>query len=478
MLFNSAGYIVFFTIVCLVYFILPKKLKRVFLLLASYFFYSCWNLKYSLLMLFSTVATYLTAIAMDMVGAKKKKKLYLGLCFFVNLAILFVFKYYSFTVNFINKILGIAALSIDMPVIDVLLPVGISFYTFQALGYIVDVYRGEIKAERNFINYALFVSFFPQLVAGPIERSKNLLTQIDTLGHRRYENLSKGLLYILWGFFLKLVIADRAAIFVNQVFDSYQGYSYIFLCYAALLFAVQIYCDFYSYSIIAKGSAKILGYELMDNFRAPYLSKSITEFWRRWHISLSTWFKDYLYIPLGGNRKGAFRKHLNVLIVFLVSGLWHGANYTFVLWGLIHGVFNILEDSFKGITKGIRENFIYKNLRRLITFVVAVLSFVIFRSKNIGAAKAYLLGIFKRQAGSLDASIAFPYEDTVILLIAIAILVVIDILIYNKVKLADNIERRSLVIRWPIYIFLLIATLIFGIYGPGYSEAQFIYFQF
>lgn len=478
MLFNSAGYIVFFTIVCLVYFILPKKLKRVFLLLASYFFYSCWNLKYSLLMLFSTVATYGTAIAMDMVEAKKKKKLYLGLCFFVNLAILFVFKYYSFTVNFINKILGIAALSIDMPVIDVLLPVGISFYTFQALGYIVDVYRGEIKAERNYINYALFVSFFPQLVAGPIERSKNLLTQIDTLGHRRYENLSKGLLYILWGFFLKLVIADRAAIFVNQVFDSYQGYSYVFLCYGALLFVVQIYCDFYSYSIIAKGSAKVLGYDLMDNFKAPYLSASITEFWRRWHISLSTWFKDYLYIPLGGNRKGAFRKHLNVLIVFLVSGLWHGANYTFVLWGLIHGVFNILEDSFKGITKGIRDNFIYKNIRRLITFVVAVLSFVIFRSKNIGAAKAYLLGILKRQAGTMDASIAFPYEDTVILLIAIAILVVIDILIYNNVKLADNIERRSLVIRWPIYIFLLIATLIFGIYGPGYSEAQFIYFQF
>ncbi|WP_058259577.1 MBOAT family O-acyltransferase [Fenollaria timonensis] len=478
MLFNSAGYIVFFTIVCLVYFILPKKLKRVFLLMASYFFYSCWNLKYSLLMLFSTVATYGTAIAMDMVEAKKKKKLYLGLCFFVNLAILFVFKYYSFTVNFINKILGIAALSIDMPVIDVLLPVGISFYTFQALGYIVDVYRGEIKAERNFINYALFVSFFPQLVAGPIERSKNLLTQIDTLGHRRYENLSKGLLYILWGFFLKLVIADRAAIFVNQVFDSYQGYSYVFLCYGALLFVVQIYCDFYSYSIIAKGSAKVLGYDLMDNFKAPYLSASITEFWRRWHISLSTWFKDYLYIPLGGNRKGAFRKHLNVLIVFLVSGLWHGANYTFVLWGLIHGVFNILEDSFKGITKGIRDNFIYKNIRRLITFVVAVLSFVIFRSKNIGAAKAYLLGILKRQAGTMDASIAFPYEDTVILLIAIAILVVIDILIYNNVKLADNIERRSLVIRWPIYIFLLIATLIFGIYGPGYSEAQFIYFQF
>lgn len=478
MLFNSAGYLVFFTIVCLVYFILPKKVKRAFLLLASYFFYSCWNLKYSLLMLFSIVATYLTAIAMDMVGEKQKKKIYLGLCFFVNLAILFVFKYYAFTINFLNKILGLVNVSVNLPAINVLLPVGISFYTFQALGYIVDVYRGEIKAERNFINYALFVSFFPQLVAGPIERSKNLLTQIDNLGRRRYENLSKGLLYILWGFFLKLVIADRAAIFVNQVYDSYQGYSYIFLCYAALLFAVQIYCDFYSYSIIAKGSAKILGYDLMDNFKAPYLSKSITEFWRRWHISLSTWFKDYLYIPLGGNRKGAFRKHLNVLIVFLVSGLWHGANYTFVLWGLIHGIFNILEDSFKDITKNISNNFIYKNIRRLITFVVAVISFVIFRSKNIGAAKAFILGILKRQAGTLDASIAFPYEDTVILLIAIAILIVIDILIYNKVNMVERIEKRSLIIRWPIYIFLLIIVLIFGIYGPGYSEAQFIYFQF
>ena len=478
MLFNSAGYLVFFTIVCLVYFILPKKVKRAFLLLASYFFYSCWNLKYSLLMLFSTVVTYLTAIAMDLAGEKQKKKIYLGLCFFVNLAILFVFKYYGFTVNFLNKILGLVGVSLNLPLINVLLPVGISFYTFQALGYIVDVYRGEIKAERNFINYALFVSFFPQLVAGPIERSKNLLTQIDNLGRRRYENLSKGLLYILWGFFLKLVIADRAAIFVNQVYDSYQGYSYIFLCYAALLFAVQIYCDFYSYSIIAKGSAKILGYDLMDNFKAPYLSKSITEFWRRWHISLSTWFKDYLYIPLGGNRKGAFRKHLNVLIVFLVSGLWHGANYTFVLWGLIHGIFNILEDSFKDITKNISNNFIYKNIRRLITFVVAVISFVIFRSKNIGAAKAFILGILKRQAGTLDASIAFPYEDTVILLIAIAMLVVIDILIYNKVNMVERIEKRSLIIRWPIYIFLLVVILIFGIYGPGYSEAQFIYFQF
>ncbi len=477
MQFNSMSYIVFFTIVCLVYFLLPKKLKRAFLLLASYFFYSCWNLKYSLLMLFSTVATYITALAMDMVGAKDKKKLYLGVCFFVNLAILFIFKYYAFSVNVLARVFSAFNLTVNMPVLHVLLPVGISFYTFQALGYIVDVYRGEIKAERSFINYALFVSFFPQLVAGPIERSKNLLTQIDTLGTRRYENLSKGLLYILWGFFIKLVIADRAAILVNQVYDSYHAYSYIYLVCAALLFAVQVYCDFYSYSIIAKGSAKILGYDLMDNFRAPYLAKSITEFWRRWHISLSTWFKDYLYIPLGGNRKGTLRKHINVLIVFLVSGLWHGANYTFVLWGLIHGFFNIAEDSLKGLTKKLRGNILYDNIRRLITFVVAVVSFVIFRSKNITAAKEFIMAIVKRQAGT-GLELAFSYEDAVVLAIAIAILTVTDILIYKKLRLADFIEKRCLVIRWLVYLSLILITLIFGIYGPGYSETQFIYFQF
>lgn len=478
MQFNSVLYIVFFTIVCLVYFLLADKFKRPFLLAASYFFYSCWNFKYSLLMLFSTVVTFFTGKFMARENSIKRKKFLLGLCFFINLSILYIFKYFTFSVNFLNKILGLLNLNLDIGPLNLLLPVGISFYTFQALGYIIDIYRGDIEVEKNFINYALFVSFFPQLVAGPIERSKNLLRQIDSLGSRRYENLSKGFLYILWGFFLKLVIADRSAIFVNQIYSGYQAYSYIYLILAAVLFSFQIYCDFYSYSIIAKGSAKILGYDLMDNFQAPYLSKSITEFWRRWHISLSTWFKDYLYIPLGGNRRGSLRKHFNVLVVFLVSGLWHGANWTFVLWGLIHGFFNILEDSLKTFTKQFRNNFIYRNLRRLITFIIAIISFVIFRSNNIGQAGEFLLGILRRQGSTIDIDKALYLKDAGVLLCALAVLLFVDIFTYNKIKLVDIIEKQALYIRWLIYLALIVVTVIFGVYGPGYSEIQFIYFQF
>lgn len=478
MQFNSASYLVFFLAVCLIYFLIGDRFKRPLLLFASYFFYSCWNFKYSLLMFFSTLVTFFTAKAMDRVEDQERKKSLVRICFIVNLAILFVFKYLSFSINFLNKILGLVGLSISFTSLNLLLPVGISFYTFQALGYIVDVYRGDIKAEKNFINYALFVSFFPQLVAGPIERSKNLLKQIDGLGQRKYENLSRGFLYILWGLFLKLVIADRAALVVNQVFDGYQAFSYKFLSCAAVLFTLQIYCDFYSYSIIAKGSAKILGYDLMDNFQAPFFSKSITEFWRRWHISLSTWFKDYLYIPLGGNRQGSLKKYRNVLIVFLVSGLWHGANYTFVLWGLIHGFFNIIEDAGKSLTEKFRNNFAYRFIRRIITFGVVVGTFIIFRAKSIGLAKDFILGILRRQRTTSGLIEQFTYKDAKVLLAATFVLIVVDILKYNKLKPVDLIEKNSLLIRWPIYLCLILVTLVFGIYGPGFNESQFIYFQF
>ncbi|MDU5595662.1 MAG: MBOAT family O-acyltransferase, partial [Peptoniphilus rhinitidis] len=263
-------------------------------------------------------------------------KIAVFLCFIINLGILFVFKYFNFFADLINNFSG-KDLNIS---IDVILPVGISFYTFQALGYTIDVYRKDLCAEKNFIDYALFVSFFPQLVAGPIERSINLLPQIKNPRKFSYENLISGLVLFFYGMFLKLIIADRAAILVNEVFRNYTNFSREVLIISAILFTLQIYCDFYSYSIMAKGSARILGINLMDNFKEPLLSKSITEFWRRWHISLSTWFKDYLYIPLGGNRKGKIKKYFNLIIVFLVSGLWHGADLSFVLWGLIHGILN------------------------------------------------------------------------------------------------------------------------------------------
>lgn len=261
------------------------------------------------------------------------KKCGLGISITSNLMILFFFKYFDFVISNINSILYTLNIEIFEPAFDVILPVGISFYIFQAIGYIIDVYRGEIRAEKNFFKYALFVSFFPQLVAGPIERSKNLLHQIDVPQKFSFERMREGLLVMLWGYFLKIVIADRIAIFVDKVYGNYMLYEGIYLSVASILFAFQIYCDFAGYSIIAIGVAKILGFQLMENFNAPYLAQSVSDFWRRWHISLSSWFRDYVYIPLGGNRRGKGKRYVNLLVVFIISGLWHGANWNFVVWG-------------------------------------------------------------------------------------------------------------------------------------------------
>lgn len=295
MLFNSLEYLIFLPIVVIIYNLLGKKFKNIFLLLASLSFYSFWNVKYTFLMLFSIFVTYITGIYIEKNrGHIKKMKLAVFFCFFINLGILFVFKYFNFFADLLNNFSG---KNFNIA-IDVLLPVGISFYTFQALGYTIDVYRKDIRAEENFIDYALFVSFFPQLVAGPIERSVNLLPQIKNPRKFSYDNLVKGLVLFFYGMFLKLIIADRAAILVNEVFGNYKNFSREILIISGILFTLQIYCDFYSYSTMAKGSAKILGIDLMDNFKEPLLSKSITEFWRRWHISLSTWFKTISTFPL------------------------------------------------------------------------------------------------------------------------------------------------------------------------------------
>ena len=478
MLFNSVNYLIFFPIIVIIYFSLNDKFKKIFLLGASFFFYSSWNFKYSLLMLLSIVVTFFTGIYIEKAKSQKEKKFFIFLCFFINLGILFLFKYFSFSLGFLNRLLGLLNLHLNFKGLNFLLPVGISFYTFQALGYTIDVYRKEIGAEKNFINYALFVSFFPQLVAGPIERSKNLLPQIKTLGKRKYENLSKGFLYILWGIFLKLVIADRAAIFVNQVYADYKNLSWLFLFIGAVLFSFQIYCDFYSYSIIAKGSAKILGYDLMDNFKEPYLSKSIGEFWKRWHISLSTWFKDYLYIPLGGNRINKFRTYINVLIVFLTSGLWHGANYTFIIWGLIHGIFNILENITKKYFVKFKNNLLYISLRRMMTFLVATFAFIFFRANHLTMATTYISKIFFLEGDPLKDKINFSLGNVYVLTFAIFVLFLVDIIKYRGINISEKIESKNFLFRIVIYILLIVFSLIFGVYGPGYSESQFIYFQF
>jgi D-alanyl-lipoteichoic acid acyltransferase DltB (MBOAT superfamily) len=341
MLFNSAQFLIFFPIVTLVYFVIPEKIRYIWLLLSSYYFYMCWNAEYALLILTTTVITYFSGILIEKIkksdageaGKTRKKKMVVSLSVVCNLAILFYFKYTNFALAVMGDIFSRVNIQMNIPQFDVILPVGISFYTFQALSYTMDVYRDDIYAEKNFFRYALFVSFFPQLVAGPIERSKNLLKQLAVPKKFDFDMAREGLLLMLWGYFLKMVLADRIAIFVDTVYGEPETYAGYYLILATVFFAFQIYCDFAGYSTIAMGAAKILGINLMGNFDAPYLSVSVAEFWRKWHISLTSWFKDYLYIPLGGSRKGKVRKYVNKMIVFLVSGLWHGASFAYVIWG-------------------------------------------------------------------------------------------------------------------------------------------------
>lgn len=342
MLFNSLEFLIFFPVVVLLYFTIPGRFKYIWLLAASYYFYMSWNPKYALLMLTSTVLTWITGLGVgyfkEAAGKKSQliQKLCIAACCMINLGILVFFKYFDFIISKINAVIIKRGFEIIENPFDVILPVGISFYTFQALSYIIDVYRGNAGVEKNLAKYALFVSFFPQLVAGPIERTGNLLTQINDIPKRKlldYNRITNGLIYMLYGFFLKMVIADRISLMVDMVFDKWYLYGTVELVTAAVGFAIQIYCDFSSYSTIAIGAAQVMGFELMENFEAPYYSRTIKEFWRRWHISLSTWFRDYVYIPMGGNRCSKWRKNMNLMVTFLASGLWHGANETYVLWG-------------------------------------------------------------------------------------------------------------------------------------------------
>lgn len=348
MIFNSYSFMFFSPIILFVYFVVPKKYRYIWLLIASYYFYMSWNIKYVIFLMVSTCLTFFSGLVLNKVTSedkKNKRKFILILCLFLNLGILCYFKYFDFFANNINYFLSKLSISLITNPFDIMMPLGISFYTFQSLSYIIDVYRGNSEVRKNILKYALFVSFFPTICAGPIERANNLLFQIEHI-HKvnliDFDRIKKGCLQMVWGFFLKMVIADRIAVLVSEVHDNYHMYGSTVLILAALLYGVQIYCDFSSYSTIAIGASHIMGFKLKDNFNVPYLSSSVAEFWRRWHISLSSWFKDYIYIPLGGNRCSKSRKYLNVMITFLVSGLWHGASWNFILWGGMHGAFQIV----------------------------------------------------------------------------------------------------------------------------------------
>ena len=471
MLFNSFGFLFFFPLVCVLYYLLKNNRWRIpFLLVASYYFYMNWKPLYAVLIMTSTVLTYLCGLLMERhAGDKPKQKAFLVVSLVINFSILLFFKYFDFINESVFSLLEMAGIRWTVPNLDVLMPVGISFYTFQAVGYSIDVYRGTIKAERNFFTYALFVSFFPQLVAGPIERAKNLLPQFHE-EHRfdSYEAI-EGLKQMLWGFFMKLCVADMISEYVDVVYDNVGHHNGTSLIVATLFFTFQIYCDFSGYSLIAIGAARVMGFRLMENFHRPYYSLNIKEFWKRWHISLSSWFKDYLYIPLGGNRVKYPRHLLNLMITFLVSGIWHGAVWTFVVWGGLHGMYQVIGNIWcKYVHKHEYKTSFSRVIGTVFCFMLVSFAWIFFRANDVTEAFTIVGKIFTDYGEHFVDKSVFAYGLT-----ALAILIFKDTKDEFNWKV-NFMHSKHAVVRYISTAALIVYVLLFGSFANG----QFIYFQF
>lgn len=482
MLFNTIEFAAFLPLVCLLFFLLPAGKRIGFLVLASYYFYMCWRWEYLLLILAQTELNFVAAQQIERAPTQDRKKCYLILALVLTLLILFFFKYFNFAAGTTNSLAAWLGFHVTLPRLDVLLPVGISFHTFQTLGYTIDVYRGRVPAEKRFGKFALFVSFFPLLVAGPIERASNLLPQFDAPTRVRYENWSVGIRLILWGLIKKMVIADRLGTAVGNVYATPEAFPGPLLVLATFFFTVQIYCDFSGYSDIAIGAARLLGYRLMANFRMPYFSTSLSEFWQRWHISLSTWFRDYVYFPLGGNRVSSSRWVFNILVVFCVSGLWHGANWTFVAWGAIHGTWLILEHFLRTpVTRvlgrwGLSPQTGWVRLIRwCVVFSIVLCSWVFFRASSVSGAVRILTGFLDWRLPTLPQTLnmGLPVFELGFAFLSIAVLVCVDGAWLWQPALVQNIWARR-PIRWAAYVTGFYCLAFFAVVG----RIEFIYFQF
>ena len=479
MLFNSIKFMVFFPCVFLLYYALPFRFRKYMLLAASYYFYMCWKPEFILLILFSTVAAYLCALGGERWPRWKKGLVAVSLA--LNLGVLFFFKYFNFFSESFTALCRSVSIPFSAPVLAIVLPVGISFYTFQTLSYTLDVYRGDMEPERDLVTFALFVSFFPQLVAGPIEKASALLPQLKTEHSFTYENAAGGLKLMGWGFFKKMVLADQLALLlVDPVYNDLGSYEGGALVLATCAFAVQIYCDFGGYSDIARGCARMMGVELMVNFRAPYFAASVTEFWRRWHISLTSWFREYVYIPLGGNRKGAAKKCLFVLITFTLSGLWHGAAWTFVLWGLFHALVMDLEFLWHRRRPRKDRGPAVHVLRCVVTFGVVRLRRIFGRANTMGEAR-YVLRHMTWGIGDPVRYVVRALTDMSPGLILAGCLALSLILLFLY-DLAD--ERGGAIalvsgwpvwVRWPVYVAFVVLLVLLV---PKEASVPFIYFQF
>ena len=479
MLFNSFAFAVFFPIVFILYWWMPHKWRWLLILLSSYYFYMSWNAKYVFIILMTTAVSYYAAILIERKKEKRQKKQIMAVTAVICLGVLFFFKYFNFASESVTNILNMFTLKMTPLTLNFVLPVGISFYTFQTLSYVIDVYRGDIAAERHFGKYAAFVSFFPQLVAGPIERSSNLLPQIKAKHEFDYNKASYGLKLMAWGYFKKVVIADTLSQIVSKVYDYPQRYQGFALAFATFFFTFQIYCDFSGYSDIAVGTAKMMGIDLMTNFKSPYFSQSIKEFWSRWHISLSTWFRDYVYIPLGGNRVGRIRHYFNLIVTFLVSGLWHGANWTFVIWGTVHGVAQAIEDAVIP-KKHKKSTGIIWGARVLLIFLFCSFAWIFFAAKSTPDAIYIITNIF---AGIGDLStylhtgfsvLEISKIDMVFLSVSILLLIIHDY-ISLKMDVIAAISSNKRYIRWGVYCIFALWIII---NLPVADSTEFIYFQF
>jgi D-alanyl-lipoteichoic acid acyltransferase DltB (MBOAT superfamily) len=481
MLFNSWQFLIFFPLAVAAYFLLPHRFRWMLLLGASYYFYMCWKPEYALLLMLSTVIDYYTGIQMGKAASRRKRKFYLGVSLSSNLGVLFLFKYFNFLNASARAVCEHFNIFYNVPMFELLLPVGISFYTFQTLSYSIDVYRGHIAPEKHLGMFALYVTFFPQLVAGPIERSTSLLPQFYRQHDFDRQRMIDGLKLMLWGFFKKIVIADRLAAYVNQAYNQPAGASGVDLLVATYLFAFQIYCDFSGYSDIAIGAARVMGFELMENFRRPYLAKSIAEFWQRWHISLSTWFKDYLYIPLGGNRVAKWRWCCNLFLVFLVSGFWHGANWTFVIWGALHGfylVFAVLTNNVHGkLLQALRldrlKGLVHAS-RILLTFHLVLFAWIFFRANNLADAFVIIEKIALTLGGALRFEVLpiISLVETRDLLLLLGLVIFMNFYERFRWSLGAVLKNRYAGIAFASLLFWVI--LVWG----AFNNQQFIYFQF
>ena len=469
MLFNTFKFLLIFPLIFAIHWAIPAKYnqwRKLFLILVSYVLYMNWKPAFALVLLGVTLITYGGGYLLDVQQVTKKRKNIVWLFTFLGLLPLLVFKYYNFINNSLTDGLVAIGLKFSMPGLNWAVPVGISFFTFQAVGYMLDVYHERVRAEKNFIDYLLFVSFFPQIASGPISKADELLPQIKKERTFNYNQAVSGLKYLLWGMFLKVVLADRVGIYVDTVFGSYEKFSGLGCAIASVFYSIQIYADFAGYSLMAIGVGKILGFDLINNFRRPYFATSVTEFWKRWHISLTRWLTQQVYIPLGGSRCSKARNYWNIFVTFMVSGIWHGANWTFIVWGCVHGVFQIVEKAFgwnKKESKGVA-----KALRVLVTFIVVTLAWVVFRSPSIGDAFG-LMGRYFTSAGKGIADI----QTLAYIAVAIVPLLLLEFGKEVFPKIYTQI-RGVKVIRWIAYFAVFAMIVLLGVH----DGSSFIYVSF